>query len=461
MAGTLTRSRIEAFDQTANQLSQYASQWRAAASDLDRAADSYVSEVANPSGTQWQGQASAAALDTAHTDRVSVTGAVMHAHAMADVAEQGSSSLLGARQGALEAIQQAEADDFTVGEDLSVADNHTHTDPATYVARMSQAEAHLGYIEHQAGLLEAENQRVATQLGAGASQMSGMVPATWKTKGGGSGKPQIQLVDNHRGSGADQATVNDPHADPTAKRLAQERLDDLRNSNLVGPPVPDPVLGGDTKTRAQARRQFQEFLESGKAYPDRPPLTPDQATQLIDKWEFNSRNMILNDFGKQLQAAGVSPPGVERAIGEIRGGKTPGQVLHDATSGLSDYGGALGGGAESHGAAVPRGQHWAPNVPVWSESDAKALEGFGRHLTKAGIGLDALVTGYDVASGAPLGPAAAGLGARAAGGFAGGWAAGSLWGSLVGPEGTLIVGFLGGVAGAAGADKLVQTALGG
>jgi hypothetical protein len=271
----------------------------------------------------------------------------------------------------------------------------------------------------------------------------------------------IRAVDDRHGAGADQAIVNDPHADPTSKHLAQERLDDLRNANLVGPPMPDTVLGGDTKTRAQARRQFQEFLESGKAYPDRPPLTPDQATQLLDKWETNSRNMVLNDFGKQLQAAGVSPSGVERAVEEIRGGKTPGQVLHDAVSGLSDYGGALGGGAESHGAAVPRGQHWAPDVPVWSESDAKALEDFGRHLTKAGVGLDALVTGYDVANGAPLGPAAAGLGARAAGGFAGGWAAGSLWGSLVGPEGTLIVGFLGGIAGAAGADKLVQTALSG
>lgn len=123
VAGTLTRSRIEAFDQTANQLSQCASQWRAAASDLDSAADSYVSQIANPGGTQWHGQASAAALDAAHMDRVSVTGAVMHAHAMADVAEPGSSSLRGARAGALEAISTAEADDFTVGEDLSVADN--------------------------------------------------------------------------------------------------------------------------------------------------------------------------------------------------------------------------------------------------------------------------------------------------------------------------------------------------
>jgi hypothetical protein len=197
VAGTLTRSRIEAFDQIANQLSQYASQWRAAASDLDQAADSYVSQIANPSGTQWQGQASAAVLDAAQTDRASVTGAVMHTHAMADLADQGSSNLLGAREGALEAISQAESDDFTVGEDLSVADNHYHTDPATYAARMSQAQAHLGYIEHHAGLLEAENQRVATQLGAGASQMGGMAPATWKTKGGADdGRGQIRLVDN-------------------------------------------------------------------------------------------------------------------------------------------------------------------------------------------------------------------------------------------------------------------------
>lgn len=107
--------------------------------------------------------------------------------------------------------------------------------------------------------------------------------------------------------------------------------------------MPDTVLGGGTKTRAQARRQFQEFLESGKAYPDRPPLTPDQATQLLGKWETNSRNMVLNDFGKQLQAAGVSAPGVERALDEVRGGKTPAQVFREAADGLSNYGGALGG----------------------------------------------------------------------------------------------------------------------
>ncbi|MBO0884849.1 MAG: hypothetical protein J2P17_31860 [Mycobacterium sp.] len=208
MAGTLTRSRIEAFDQTANQLSQYAVRWRAAGRALDHAADTYVTQITNPTGTQWQGEAASSALDAAHTDRLAVTSAVMHTHEMADLAEQGSSSLLGAREGALQAIADAESEDFTVGEDLSVADNQYRSDPTEYATRMARAQAHLGYIEHHAGLLEGENQRVATQLGAGSAQMEGMTPATWRTaKGGAAGpddtivgddhdKPQVRLVDD-------------------------------------------------------------------------------------------------------------------------------------------------------------------------------------------------------------------------------------------------------------------------
>ena len=140
MAGTLTRSRIEAFDQTANQLSQYASRWRAAGGALDQAADAYVAQIGNPTGTQWQGQAASTALDAAHTDRLAVTSAVMHTHDMADLAEQGSASLLGAREGALQAIADAEDDNFTVGEDLSVADNQYQSDPAVYASRMAKAQ---------------------------------------------------------------------------------------------------------------------------------------------------------------------------------------------------------------------------------------------------------------------------------------------------------------------------------
>jgi hypothetical protein len=257
----------------------------------------------------------------------------------------------------------------------------------------------------------------------------------------------------------DEVIVNNPNASPAERQLAKERLDDLKNSKLVGPLTLDPVTGDDARTRAQGRRQFQQFLESGNAYPDRPPLTPDQATQLLDKWEAGGRQMILNDFGKQLQTAGVSGPGVQRALDEIQSGKTPAAVLRDAASNMSTYGGGLGGGAESHGKAMPNGQHWGDR-PVWSEADAKALEGFGRKLTKAGVGLDAAITSYDIINGAPAGPALAHLGGRTAGGFAGGFIAGGLWGSFVGPEGTLAVGLIGGVAGSMGGDKVVDWMLG-
>lgn len=257
----------------------------------------------------------------------------------------------------------------------------------------------------------------------------------------------------------DQAIVDDPNADPTARRLAQERLNDLNYSTFIGPLTTDPIMGGDARTRAQARREFQRLLESDDAFPGRPPLTPDEATQLLDKWETNGRDMALRNFADRLKAAGVSPPGIQRALDELHSGKTPAQIFHDVGDDLSWYGSALGGGAESHGGALPNGRHWGDR-PVWSESDAKALEAFGRKLTYAGVGLDAAITGIDIIQGAPAGPAAAELGGRTLGGFAGGWAAGALWGSLVGPEGTLIVGFLGGIAGAWGGEELVKKALG-
>ena len=218
-------------------------------------------------------------------------------------------------------------------------------------------------------------------------------------------------------------------------------------------------MGGDARTRAGARHEVQRLLESGEAFSDRPPLTPDEATQLLDKWETDGRQMVLRNFANQLQSAGVSPPGIQRALDEIRSGKTPWQVIHDTGSGLSNWGGALGGGAAAQGPGLPGGAHWGDR-PVWSETDAKALEAFGKRLGAAGIGLDALITIGDVAHGEPFDPAVAKFGGRTLGGILGGAATGAAWGSLVGPEGTLIVGLLGGIAGAWGGEKLVKWDLG-
>lgn len=74
-AGPMTRSRIEAFDQTAAILTNSATQWRVQAQRLQWAADSYVDQVSTPNGTEWTGQTAVSYFETAHADRLAVSPA--------------------------------------------------------------------------------------------------------------------------------------------------------------------------------------------------------------------------------------------------------------------------------------------------------------------------------------------------------------------------------------------------
>jgi hypothetical protein len=179
-AGPVTRSRIEAFSHTAAALSDLATQWRGQAQRLQQAADGYVEQVNNPNGIQWSGQTAVAYFDAAHADRMVVLPAVTHVHAMADVADRGGDKLLAAQQAALGAIAEAEADNFTVGDDLSITDNYVSNSPTLRAVRQAAAVGHRNYIDYHAALLTAENQRIAANLNAGSAQMAGMAPQHWR-----------------------------------------------------------------------------------------------------------------------------------------------------------------------------------------------------------------------------------------------------------------------------------------
>ena len=257
----------------------------------------------------------------------------------------------------------------------------------------------------------------------------------------------------------DEAIVNNPNADASARRLAQERLNDLRNGDphFVGPPGPkDPIMGGTPQTRAQARLMFQQLLESGEMG---PAMTPDQATAQIDQFEARGRQLLLDGFASELRQAGVSEPGIQRALGELQSGKTPGDIVRDAGSALSDWGGPFASGLEKQGAAIPHGAHWG-DQQIWSKVDAEALETLGRRLGYAGIFLDSALTVNEIAHGAPLNNEVARLGGRTLGGVLGSAGAAAAWGSLVGPEGTVIMGLLGAFAGAWGGDEIIKWGIG-
>lgn len=257
----------------------------------------------------------------------------------------------------------------------------------------------------------------------------------------------------------DLATINNPTAGVDEVQFAGQRLNDHYMSQFSGPLPRDTVVGGDARTRAQARLQMQHVLETQTYFADKPPMTPDQATNLLNQWEAEGRTMVLQQFATQLQEAGVSPQGAASAVNQVQNGASPSQVIRDATSGLATQAGALGEGAKAHAGALPSGAHWG-NAPVWSHADVEALKGFGSKLGWAGTAVDAAVSYSDWRNGAPAGEEIAQFGGRTLGTIGGGWAAGAAWGTFVGPQGTLVVGFLGAIAGGVGGEKVVNWMMG-
>ncbi|OMC33700.1 hypothetical protein A5740_11375 [Mycobacterium sp. GA-1841] len=263
----------------------------------------------------------------------------------------------------------------------------------------------------------------------------------------------------------DYNTITDPnshsavHGGEKARRLASERLDDYRMSQFTGPLHKDTVVGGDARTRAQARLDMQHALENGQLAAHPGFMTPDDATRLMDRLEVEGRARVLTQFTNDLEHFGVSQEGAAAAVEEIKGGKSPDQVIKEATGGLATQASNLGEGAKAQGRAMPSGEHWG-KAPVWSHADAEALKGFGSKLGTIGTGVDAAITAIDILNGAPAGEELAQLGGRTGGTMLGGWAAGAAWGTLVGPEGTLVVGLLGAMAGGIWGEKAVDWMMG-
>lgn len=114
------------------------------------------------------------------------------------------------------------------------------------------------------------------------------------------------------------------------RELAQQRLDDFRMANFVGPLPRDPLLGGDARTRAQARLEVQRQLEQGLL--GYPPISRDAATYVINQGESLERVAVTRETYQALIAAGMSGDGAVKTIKDILGGAGP------TLDGLEAYG---------------------------------------------------------------------------------------------------------------------------
>ncbi len=246
----------------------------------------------------------------------------------------------------------------------------------------------------------------------------------------------------------DYATATDPAADADARRLADERLDDFATARFSGTLPVDPILGGDARSRAQMRLEWQKKLEKG--FSGAPPMIRDQVTQLLDNSEQQARVVITRQAAKTLERGGMSSTAASAVVSRMAQGSPLSEIAHyDAA--LVGTGGA---GLEASAGSVSTGAHNLPgSIGVLSRADAEALEGVGRRLGWAGSVADIALAGVEVSQGAPggqtFGQAVGGVG----GGVVGGWTAGALGGMWFGPGGAFVGGIIGSVVGGWGVGK--------
>lgn len=240
----------------------------------------------------------------------------------------------------------------------------------------------------------------------------------------------------------DFATINNATASVDEIRYADQRLDDFHSANASGPLPVDPVMGGDARSRAQTRLEWQQKLEQG--YAGTAMMAPDEATEWLNRSESAGRALVLERFQDELQRAGMTPGGAAATAEAMSQGAVPQELVALA------QGGSKAAAAESEafkhfGEVVPTGDHWKPGV-AYTPEDLDSLKNVSSKLGHVGTVLEATVALYEVSNGVPIGE----VGSKIGGGMAGTWLGaevGAWAGSPGGPVGVFVGALVGGVAG--------------
>lgn len=267
----------------------------------------------------------------------------------------------------------------------------------------------------------------------------------------------------------DYLTITDPahgvahrgndHDRDLAARLAGERLSDYNMAQSVGAVARDPVLGGDARDRANARLKLQHDLETGQLPSSPQPMTPDDATLLMDRMEVTARANAVTKLQEQLQQAGMSSQGAAAVAESMAHGVIPHEYV-DAASAAGKVFDAGETGIGKYGELSPTGRHWAPGV-AFSAEDIEALKKLGSHVGAVGSVIE-LGTGiYEIFGEGKspvevVGKAGGSLAGAWAFGEAGAWAGGAVGGPPGAFVGALVLGTVGGFVGEDAAEKMIK-----
>ncbi|ORA76149.1 alpha/beta hydrolase [Mycolicibacter kumamotonensis] len=158
---TLSELRAATWDH----LRTNAATWR----NLGHSWESAFTEVYNsslrPGGTDWTGAGAEAFQDRAYLDLIKIRGPADMAENAAGIAERGADTQAANKRSVLDAVDEAERADFTVGEFFSVTDTRTYYSPsAEQVEREKEAQDHYDFIQYRVQNLVTNEGDIARQL---------------------------------------------------------------------------------------------------------------------------------------------------------------------------------------------------------------------------------------------------------------------------------------------------------
>lgn len=149
-------SEIQAWDVA--HLENAAIDWTTAAQHWESSFTPIHRASVSPGGTVWEGVAAEAAQERAFADLVKVRGLADVLHESAAIARRGAETLYSVKQSVLDAIADANAAGYLVGEDLSV------TPPRSSVAAEAQAQLYATQIQERANQLAVHDQEIAAKI---------------------------------------------------------------------------------------------------------------------------------------------------------------------------------------------------------------------------------------------------------------------------------------------------------
>jgi hypothetical protein len=252
-------------------LREAAEYWTRTANLWEQAFTGVHERISTPGGTAWKGQAAAAARERSYLELVKVRGASDQLHGAAAIALRGDQQLHACKEGVLEAVHDARAEDFDVGEDYSITDRLEGGSAEFRAARLAAAQGHASFIRHRVAALVTSDQQLTTQI-------------TTATK-------DIDALTFHDEHGIDDIIVGDD------KHNRVEAVD--RHTFKDAPnPEPDPPPGGwssDPLMRAAQKIAYGHAFKEHAG--DFPGMSKDQLADLIYS---KMKRSIENPEGLQL-----------------------------------------------------------------------------------------------------------------------------------------------------------------